>query len=145
MYFFETFPLLVLYYWYNSTILEKIGGNIMSELTVNINQTHAAQTEGKSYFDGGLLQYIGWSILGFLVTVCTFGICYPWSITMILGWKTRHTVINGRRLQFTGSAIGLFGNWIKWWILTIITLGIYSFWLFIAMEKWKTKHTVFAD
>ncbi|MFP5111821.1 DUF898 family protein [Bacillaceae bacterium C204] len=117
----------------------------MSELTVNVNQTYAAQTEGKSYFDGGLLQYIGWSLLGLLVTVCTFGICYPWSITMILGWKTRHTVINGRRLNFTGSAMGLFGNWIKWWVLTIITLGIYSFWLFIAMEKWKVKHTVFAD
>lgn len=64
---------------------------------------------------------------------------------MILGWKTRHTVINGRRLTFTGSAIGLFGNWIKWWSLSIITLGIYSFWLFIAMEKWKVKHTVFED
>jgi uncharacterized membrane protein YjgN (DUF898 family) len=117
----------------------------MSELTINVNQGYAAQTEGKSYFDGGLLQYIGWSILGGLVTLFTLGICYPWAITMILGWKTRHTVINGRRLQFTGSAIGLFGNWIKWWVLCIITLGIYSFWLFIAMEKWKTKNTVFAD
>lgn len=96
-----------------------------------------------SYFDGGLFQYIGWSLLGLLVTVCTFGICYPWSITMILSWKARHTVINGKRLRFHGTAIGLFGNWIKWWFLCIITLGIYSFWLFIALEKWKTKHTSF--
>lgn len=114
-------------------------------VNVVVNNTHEAYArEGDSYFDGGLLQYIGWSILGFLVTVCTFGICYPWSITMILSWKARHTVINGRRLEFKGTAIGLFGNWIKWWFFTIITLGIYSFWLFIAMEKWKTKHTVFA-
>ncbi|MEH7481472.1 DUF898 family protein [Neobacillus drentensis] len=117
----------------------------MSEVTVNVQQSYVAQTESKSYFDGGLLQYIGWSILGIIVTTITLGICYPWAITMILAWKTRHTVINGRRLEFTGSAIGLFGNWIKWWVLTIITLGIYSFWLFIAMEKWKVKHTVFAD
>ncbi|WP_203288573.1 DUF898 family protein [Metabacillus indicus] len=104
---------------------------------------NAASHKEASYFDGGLFQYIGWSLLGLLVTVCTFGICYPWSITMILSWKARHTVINGKRLRFHGTAIGLFGNWIKWWFLCIITLGIYSFWLFIALEKWKTKHTSF--
>lgn len=98
-----------------------------------------------SYFDGGLLQQIGWSILGFLVTVCTLGICYPWALCMLYSWETKHTVINGRRLKFTGSAIQLFGNWIKWLILTVITVGIYSFWLRIALKKWITKHTVFAD
>lgn len=98
-----------------------------------------------SYFDGGLLQQIGWSILGFLVTVCTLGICYPWALCMLYSWETKHTVINGRRLKFTGSAIQLFGNWIKWLILTVITVGIYSFWLRIALKKWITKHTEFAD
>jgi uncharacterized membrane protein YjgN (DUF898 family) len=102
-----------------------------------------AQAEEKSYFDGGLLQYIGWSLLGILVTVCTLGICYPWSFTMLYKWKAEHTVINGRRLKFNGTAVGLFGNWIKWWLLTVITFGIYSFWLFIALEKWKTKNTTF--
>ena len=109
------------------------------------NQNAAADQESyQSYFDGGLLQYIGWSILGSLVTIITLGICYPWAITMILSWKTKHTVINGRRLTFNGTAIGLFGNWIKWWFFCLITLGIYSFWLFIAMEKWKVKHTTYA-
>lgn len=98
-----------------------------------------------SYFDGGLLQYIGWSILGFVVTVGTLGVCFPWSITMIYSWKANHTVINGHRLKFTGSAIGLFGMWIKWWLLCIVTLGIYSFWVFISLEKWRTKHTSFAN
>lgn len=95
----------------------------------------------ESYFDGGLAQYIGYRILGFIVTVITAGICYPWSYTMIYNWKIKHTVIEGRRLSFDGTAIQLFGNWIKWWILTIITLGIYGFWVFIKLEKWKTKHT----
>lgn len=99
----------------------------------------------KSYFDGGLLQLIGWQILGVLVTAITFGICYPWAICMIYRWEARHTVINGRRLQFTGTAMQLFGNWIKWLLLTIITFGIYSFWLNIKLKKWKTKHTEFAD
>lgn len=37
----------------------------------------------ESYFDGGLLQLIGWKILGILVTLCTLGICYPWSLCMV--------------------------------------------------------------
>ena len=102
------------------------------------------QTE-KSYFDGGLLQLIGWQILGGLVTAFTLGICYPWAICMIYRWEAKHTVINGRRLKFNGTAMQLFGNWIKWILLTIITLGIYSFWLNIKLIQWKTKHTVFAD
>ena len=28
-------------------------------------------------------------------------------------WEIKHTVINGHRLRFDGTAIGLFGNWIK--------------------------------
>jgi uncharacterized membrane protein YjgN (DUF898 family) len=100
---------------------------------------------GKSYFDGGLLSLIGWNILGFLVTVLTIGICYPWALCMIYGWKINHTVVEGRRLRFTGSAAGLFGSWIKWLLLTIVTLGIYSLWLGIALEKWKASHTIFAD
>lgn len=99
----------------------------------------------ESYFDGGLLQLIGWRILGGIITICTLGICYPWAITMVYNWEAKHTVVNGKRLRFDGSAIGLFGNWIKWLLLCIITLGIYSFWLEIALKKWKVKNTHFAD
>jgi uncharacterized membrane protein YjgN (DUF898 family) len=63
---------------------------------------------------------------------------------MYYGWEINHTVVEGKRLKFTGSAIGLFGNWIKWLLLTIITLGIYGFWVNIAVKKWKAKHTIFA-
>lgn len=98
----------------------------------------------KSYFDGGLLQLIGWTILGALITIFTLGICYPWALCMVYNWKIKHTVIEGRRLRFDGTAIGLFGLWIKWLVLIFITLGIYSFWVKISLEKWKTKHTYFA-
>ncbi|GGP13745.1 hypothetical protein [Oceanobacillus neutriphilus] len=98
-----------------------------------------------SFFDGGLAQYIGWRILGWLVTVCTLGFCYPWSITMVYGWKINHTVVDGKRMHFTGTALGLFGHWIKWWLLTVITLGIYGFWVFIKLENWKVSNTKFIN
>ncbi|MDN9012904.1 hypothetical protein [Brevibacillus laterosporus] len=113
------------------------------EQVVSVVHTEVPKVEGYSYFDGGLFQYIGWSILGGLITFFTLGFCYPWALCKVYKWKIEHTVIEGRRLKFNGTAVGLFGNWIKWWLLCFITLGIYSFWLFIALEKWKTKHTTF--
>ncbi len=118
----------------------------MAETTPNIPQWNAApMPAANSYFDGGLLQYIGWSLLGVLITFCTLGICYPWAVCMIYNWEVKHTVINGRRLKFNGTPLQLFGNWIKWLLLTIITFGIYGFWVFIAVKKWKAKHTEFAN
>ena len=70
---------------------------------------------------------------------------FPWAVCMVYNWETKHTVVDGRRLKFDGTALGLFGNWIKWSLLCIITLGIYSFWLAIALKKWKAKHTHFAN
>lgn len=99
----------------------------------------------KSYFDGGLLQLIGWRFLGAFVTIFTFGICYPWALCMVYGWETKHTVINGNRLYFDGTAIQLFGNWLKWLFLSIITFGIYSFWVKIKLKKWITKHTHYRE
>ena len=101
--------------------------------------------ENKSYFDGGLLQLIGWRILGFIVTFCTLGICYPWALCMVYGWETRHTVVNGHRLAFDGTALQLFGKWVIMLLLCIVTLGIYGFCVGIAMRKWKVAHTHFAD
>lgn len=112
-----------------------------------IPQEAAAETEDMpvSYFDGGLLQLIGWVILGVIVTVCTLGICFPWAYCMIYRWQAKHTVVDGRRLVFDGTAFQLFGNWIKWLVLTFVTLGIYGLWVGIKLMKWKAKHTHFAD
>ena len=101
--------------------------------------------EEKSYFDGGLLSYIGWIILGSFITAFTFGICFPWAICIFYGWKINHTVIEGKRLKFNGTAMGLFGNWIKWLLLIIVTFGIYSFWVHIKLEQWKVKNTTFLN
>ena len=111
---------------------------------VNVNVAIDQGSTGGSRFDGGLAQLIGWTILGWLVTVFTLGICFPWSYTIIYRWETKHTVINGRRLEFDGTALQLFGMWVKWLLLVIITIGIYSFWVGISLKKWRVKHTHFA-
>ncbi|CAK1229121.1 hypothetical protein [Fructobacillus tropaeoli] len=98
-----------------------------------------------SFFDGGLASYIGWKILGFIVTVCSIGILTPLALVWIYGWKINHTVIEGRRLKFNGTATGLFGNWLKWLGLMIITLGIYGFWVSIKLEDWRVKNTTFLN
>lgn len=112
--------------------------------SINVNN-NLAVSDSNSYFDGGLFQLVGWSLLGFAITLCTAGICYPWALCMVYGWKAKHTVIEGRRLEFNGSAFGLFGLWIKWLFLSLITCFIYLFWVGISLEKWKTKHTSFAN
>lgn len=99
----------------------------------------------KSFFDGKLRQWFGWAIMGVLVTVFTLGLCYPWAFCVMYRWETKHTVLGGRRLVFTGSAIGLFGLWIKWFLLGIITIGIYFFWVGINLKEWKYKYTSFSE
>jgi len=98
----------------------------------------------KSEFDGGLLQLIGWWILGTIITSITLGICFPWAIVKIYDWEAKHSVIDGKRLVFDGTAIQLFGLWIKWLLLIIVTIGIYSLWVKISLKKWQVSHTHFA-
>lgn len=95
----------------------------------------------KSQFDGGLLQLIGWKILGFFITILTLGICYPFALCLVYKWQMKHTTINGKRLVFDGKGHQLLGNWIKWLLLSIITLGIYSLWIPVQKNKWIIKHT----
>ena len=66
-------------------------------------------------FDGGAATYLGTSILALFVTVLTLGIAYPYALVLRQRqrWQAKHTIVDGRRLQFTGTGIGLFGNWIK--------------------------------
>lgn len=94
-------------------------------------------------FDGGAGSYLGISIGAFLITVLSLGLLLPIAICMKYRWRSNHTIINGYRVRFTGSAGGLFGNWIKWWFLIIVTLGGYSFWVGPRLTRWIVEHQEF--
>lgn len=111
---------------------------ITKQIIEHQNQTGLANV---SYFDGRLLQLIGYKILGALITIFSLGILYPWAICFVKRWETIHTVVDGKRLSFNGNGAQLFGKYIIWFVLSIITLGIYSFWLKLSMVKWVTLHT----
>ncbi len=95
------------------------------------------------FFNGGAGTYLGTALLAALITVFTLGICFPFALVLHERWKAKHTYIEGRRLMFTGTGMGLFGNWIKWWLLIIITFGIFSFWVGPKIQKWKTEKQAF--
>ena len=99
-------------------------------------------TSAPSYFDGKLIQLIGWTLLGTLVTTLTLGICFPLAYGWITAWKVNHTVVNGYRTKFIGVAASLIPRWILWGFLTIITLTIYGWWTPIRLEKWRSERTI---
>lgn len=94
-----------------------------------------------SFFDGKLLELIGYGILRYLITVCTLGLASAWGEKLVIAYKIEHTVYNGKRLKFEGTGASLFIQKFKWIFFSIITLGIYSLWIPIKKEKWIIENT----
>jgi uncharacterized membrane protein YjgN (DUF898 family) len=140
--FLTIITLGIYFFWLNIALKKWIVKNTTFEET---EKTLSTRENEKSVFDGGLFSLIGWKILGFLITIFTLGICYPWSLCMSYGWETNHTIIEGKRLKFHGKAVSLFGHWLLWILLIVITFGIYTLWLNIALKKWKVKNTDFEE
>lgn len=98
-----------------------------------------------SYFDGKLLELIGWQLLSILITGLTLGIGRPWAECMLYNYQLKHTVYNGKRLKFEGTGGDLFVNKFKWIFFTIITLGIYAFFIPVRRTKWVISNIHFED
>ena len=101
------------------------------------------QNPNRFKFDGGAATYWGSALLGGIITIFTLGICYPFAVVLMQRWRSKHTVIDGRQLRFTGSATGLFGRWILWLLLIVVTIGIYSLWVIPRLTKWKVEQQAF--
>ena len=119
--------------------------NNFEEVKVANNETAKKQVRTDSYFDGGLLELIGWRILAFLIIGITFGIATPWAKCMLYSYQFKHTVYNGKRLKFEGTGGNLFVNYFKWVFFTIITLGIYLLFVPIKKTKWVVSNLHYED
>lgn len=117
------------------------------EVEVPFDEVASIQKEVRtdSYFDGKFLEYIGYKLLAFLITVVTATIAKPWADKLILEYKYNHTIYNGKRLKFEGKGADLFVQRFKWILLSIITLGIYSFWVPIKNKKWLVSNIHFEN
>ena len=96
-------------------------------------------------FDGGVGSYIPTALIGWFITLISFGLAYPWALCMFHKWRTEHTIINGKRLKFNGTGFSLIFLWIKWWFLSLITFGFYILWVIPSLNKWVVEHTDYAD
>lgn len=85
------------------------------------NADSAKKKKTDSYFDGNGFQYAGFSLLTTLIAIFTLGFGIPWANCLVIRWETRHTVIDGKRLRFNGSAGRLFVKMIVW---NLIITGI---------------------
>ncbi|MCR4649438.1 MAG: DUF898 family protein [Lachnospiraceae bacterium] len=126
------------------------GQNVEDSATTcsNCNYSFAgtfSTVSGDTYFDGKGLEYFGIWIVNVLLIMVTCGIAMPWVICRNLKWKYSHTILNGRRLMFTGTGGQLFLKYLLWALLTTITFGIYGIWMAIELEKWEIAHVCYAD
>ena len=69
-------------------------------------------------------QLLGWELLGYLIAIVTLGFGIPWAKVLKIRWETKHTVINGKRLYFNGTAPQLFGKLVLWGLLSVVILAI---------------------
>ena len=102
-----------------------------------------ARSSGRFYFDGGAVSFVRTAIIAALITICTFGMGLPFALVLLERWRAGHTYIDGQRLMFTGTGLGLFLLWVKCFLLCMLTFGIYAFWVVPSIQQWRVEHTGF--
>lgn len=96
-----------------------------------------------SYFDGTGAGLFGTYLLYALLTIITCGFAAPWLNCAIQRWRTKHMVVDGKRVTFNGTGASLLGHWILWEFLTVITCGLFAFFIPVGLQKWNMNHTYY--
>jgi uncharacterized membrane protein YjgN (DUF898 family) len=94
-----------------------------------------------SEFDGSAAERLGVYLAAAAITVATLGFGFPIGLVLVRVWRARHTTVDGRRVEFTGSARELFRQWLPWWLLTLATVGAYGVWVAPRVSRWTREHT----
>ena len=95
-------------------------------------------------FDGGAGSYTPTALIGWFITLISFGLAYPWALCMFHKWRTKHHIIDGVRLKFYGTGFSSIFVWIIWWFLSLIKLCVYILWVLPSFNKLIVKHNDYA-
>jgi uncharacterized membrane protein YjgN (DUF898 family) len=102
-----------------------------------------AHNSGRFHFDGNAFSFVRTAVCAALITFWTFGFGLPFALVLLERWRCRHTYVDGRRLTFSGTGLGLFAVGVKCILLCVMTFGIYSFWVIPRIQQWRTENTDF--
>lgn len=107
----------------------------------NIHFEDEHHIKNESFFDEKTIQLIGINLLSMILNFISFGLLSAFTYCFKTKWIIKHTIINRKKLVFTGRAISLFGKYMLWGFLTVITFGIFGLWVPIKKLKWQNKNT----
>lgn len=105
-----------------------------------ISNTHFEDEDlvmDESYFDGKVLEIIGVNLFTYLICLVSFGLLLPYSLCYKYKLLANHTIINKKKIVFSGKSLNLIGSY----LLSIITFGIYGIWMPVKLYGWKVKNT----
>lgn len=112
----------------------------------NTKITKNGQEVGGMDFTGEGGELLVTFIVGYLLTLVTFGIYMAWFQVKLMKFNADHNKINleGQRfgMRFTGEGGELFVIFLVGYLLTLVTLGIYSFWFMAKLFKWQYSNTI---
>ena len=119
----------------------KIIGFFCNNTTISVDGSQTA----KLRFTGTGGELFGTFIVGFILTIITFGIYRSWykvkKLKFLYGNTEVLTQSGSRfRINFNGTGGELFVINVLGIILSIITCGIYSFWLIVNLIRFRTDH-----
>ena len=107
------------------------------------NTTNSQKVD--SYYDGTAMGLFKAMLGPTLLSLITLGICVPFLLEATMRYQYNHTIISGRRLNYTGTGKTFFGKYIKWCLLSILTLGIYSITIPKKLMDYQAAHLFFED
>ena len=111
----------------------------ISEKIVVIEEKEPITPESR--FNGKLIQLIGWMLLIALLEIVTIGLITPVAMCWIYKWYIKHSIIDGKRLEFVGRCGAFFGKCLLWLLLSIITLTIFAWFVPMKIARWFVSNT----
>jgi hypothetical protein len=94
-----------------------------------------------SRFEGCGFCYF-WLLVGCgSLSVATLSIMVPWCYGWVASYRTKRTVIDGKRFVFDGHGGEFIGRWILYVFLFLVTVGVFGFWIPKKLRDWRLSHT----